>query len=526
MKQQYKIPSTVHTANNQLQGDLNAFTYPRISVVVPTRNEEKNLHYVLPYIPENVFEVILVDGHSTDNTIEVAKQLRPDIRVLHQVRRGKGDALRMGFAASSGDIIVMIDADGSTDPKEIPTFIAALLDGHDFAKGSRYIKGGGSHDITLVRNLGNSGLSLLVNMLFGAKYSDLCYGYNAFWRHCLDHINIDCDGFEVETQINIRAKKAGLDIVEIPSMERPRIFGESNLRAWRDGLRILKMIMKERMTTEQVTHHNVPILMYHSISEQATPRFKQFTVPQKVFAEQMEFLHTHGYTPITTTQYIQAKQQNYVGLPARPVIITFDDGFADFYSAALPILQQYGFSATLYVTTAYINGTSRWLQHEGEGERPMLTWEQLKEISDLGIECGGHSHTHPQLDTLTVAQARDEIIRNKQLLEEHLGRSITSFAYPFGYHTANIRKQVQEAGYTTACAVKHAMSTDATDPFALARWTVYPDTSLSDLDALLVGKHAMTFSTLYKRARTPVWQLARRSSATMARRFQGGLATR
>jgi glycosyltransferase involved in cell wall biosynthesis len=287
MKQQYKKPATALTQNNQHQEGLSSSTYPRISVVVPARNEARNLPYVLPDIPENVFEVILVDGHSTDNTIEVAKQLRPDIRVLRQIHHGKGDALRIGFAASSGDILVMIDADGSTDPKEIPAFIEALLDGHDFAKGSRYIKGGGSDDITLVRNLGNSFLSLLVNTLFGTKYSDLCYGYNAFWRHCLAHIQIDCDGFEVETQINIRVKKAGLDIVEVPSIERARIFGESNLHAWRDGWRVLNMIMKERMTTGAASHKG-SILMDHSTSDQAAPRFKQFVVPQKAFAAHKE----------------------------------------------------------------------------------------------------------------------------------------------------------------------------------------------------------------------------------------------
>jgi peptidoglycan/xylan/chitin deacetylase (PgdA/CDA1 family) len=265
--------------------------------------------------------------------------------------------------------------------------------------------------------------------------------------------------------------------------------------------------------------------MYHSISEQATPRFKQFTVPPKVFAEHMEYLHTHGYTPITATQYAEARKKKGKGLPARPVMITFDDGFADFYSAALPILQQYNFPATLYVTTAYIHSTSRWLFDDGEGERPMLTWDQLKEISDLGIECGGHSHTHPQLDTLTDTQVKEEIMRNKQLLEKHLNRPITSFAYPFGYFTANVRQQVQEAGYTTACAVKHAMSSDTSDPFALARWMVYPETTVHDLDAMLNNKNTATLSTLYKRARTPVWQIARRSSAAMTRYVEEGFAT-
>jgi len=221
------------------------YQYPRISVVIPTHNEAPNLVYVLPHIPSIVNEVILVDGHSIDDTIAVAQQLLPTIRVIKQEKKGKGDALRLGFAACTGDIIVMLDADGSTDPKEIPRFIDALIKGDDFAKGSRFLKGGGSHDITPLRSLGNYSLGLLVNIFFNAHYSDLCYGYNAFWRYCLDCIEIDCDGFEIETLINIRICKAKLKVVEIPSFERPRMFGQSNLRTFRDGWRVLKVIVKE-----------------------------------------------------------------------------------------------------------------------------------------------------------------------------------------------------------------------------------------------------------------------------------------
>jgi glycosyltransferase involved in cell wall biosynthesis len=164
------------------------------------------------------------------------------------VGKGKGDALRLGFAACSGDIIVMLDADGSADPCEIPKFVEALINGNDFAKGSRYLQGGGSYDLTGLRRLGNSGLSTLVNVLFGTKFSDLCYGYNAFWRYCLDYVEVDCDGFEVETLINIRMHKANFKIVEVPSFEQPRIYGASNLNTFRDGWRVLKTIVKERLT--------------------------------------------------------------------------------------------------------------------------------------------------------------------------------------------------------------------------------------------------------------------------------------
>ena len=221
--------------------------YPKVSVVVPARNEAQNLVHVLPYIPPSVYEVILVDGHSTDDTIAVAQQLLPTLKVIHQTGRGKGDALRLGFAACSGDIIVMLDADGSADPREIPRFVEVLVNGSDFAKGSRNIQGGGSHDLTRLRRLGNFGLRTLVNMLFGTKFSDLCYGYNAFWNYCLDRVEIDCDGFEVETLLNIRMHKANFKIVEVPSFEKPRVYGLSNLNTFHDGWRILQTILKERL---------------------------------------------------------------------------------------------------------------------------------------------------------------------------------------------------------------------------------------------------------------------------------------
>ena len=163
-----------------------------------------------------------------------------------QAGQGKGNALKAGFAACNGDIIVMLDADGSADPGEIPRFIAALMCGNDFAKGTRFLKGGGSQDITLLRRLGNHGFCWLVNLLFWIRFSDLCYGYNAFWRYCLDAIEIDCDGFEIETQISLRIHKAGLKIAEVPSFEHPRIHGQSKLRTFRDGWRVLRTILAER----------------------------------------------------------------------------------------------------------------------------------------------------------------------------------------------------------------------------------------------------------------------------------------
>jgi glycosyltransferase involved in cell wall biosynthesis len=218
---------------------------PRISVVIPTLNEAKNLPHVFAKLPSDIYEIVLVDGNSTDDTVEVARELYPDVRIVGQSGRGKGNALKAGFNACRGDIIVMLDADGSADGNEIPRFVEALVDGADFAKGSRFIQGGGSADITRLRRMGNAFLSGLVNLLYRTSYSDLCYGYNAFWASCLPVINVDCDGFEVETLINIRVAKAGLAVIEVPSFELDRIHGESNLRTFRDGFRVLKTIMGE-----------------------------------------------------------------------------------------------------------------------------------------------------------------------------------------------------------------------------------------------------------------------------------------
>ena len=237
----------------------NGLSSPTVSVVIPALNEERNLPHVFAALPAGITEVILVDGGSVDRTVAVARELRPDVVVVRQTRTGKGNALACGFAASTGDIIVMIDADGSTDPREIPLFVRQLTDGADFVKGSRFSLGGHSHDITPLRKLGNDGLNLVVNVLFGTKFTDLCYGYNAFWRSVVPALDLPDtrlpqpaggaklwgDGFEIETMINIRAAAGGLKVGEVGSIEHERIHGESNLNTFRDGFRVLRTIFSE-----------------------------------------------------------------------------------------------------------------------------------------------------------------------------------------------------------------------------------------------------------------------------------------
>ena len=218
----------------------------RVSVVIPTLNESANLPHVMSRLPAWVHEVIVVDGHSTDDTVAMARALWPSVRVILQDGKGKGNALGCGFAAAKGDIIVMLDADGSTDPAEIPEFVKPLLEGADFVKGSRRVDGGGSTDFSALRRRGNAVLTGLFNLAYRKQYTDLCYGYNAFWAHCLPHMRVDCSGFEVETLIHARIARAGLEVAEVPSMEHERLNGQSNLRTFRDGRRVLGTMVSGR----------------------------------------------------------------------------------------------------------------------------------------------------------------------------------------------------------------------------------------------------------------------------------------
>jgi glycosyltransferase involved in cell wall biosynthesis len=235
-------------------------SWPRISIVIPTLNEARNLPHVFKALPSDTHEVIVVDGYSVDDTLAVVRELKPEARIVMQTRRGKGNALACGCMAATGDIIALIDADGSNDAAEISRFVSVLLSGADFAKGTRFGQGGGSADITRLRRLGNRVLTVMVNLLYGARYTDLCYGFNVFWRRHLSAVGFDADtvgaidtrdqrwgdGFEIETLINIRIAAAKLAVVEVPSFEHARIHGVSNLSALSDGLRVLRTILRER----------------------------------------------------------------------------------------------------------------------------------------------------------------------------------------------------------------------------------------------------------------------------------------
>lgn len=249
---------------------------PTVTIVVPARNEARNLELVLPSLPD-VHEVLVVDGHSTDDTETVVRRTLPSARFLQQTRKGKGNALAVGFEHATGDVIVMFDADGSADAGEIASYVSTLVDGADFAKGSRVLGHGGSEDITWLRDLGNRALTTFTNVLFRTHYTDLCYGYNAFWRDILPSLAIPSsfgtdaqwgDGFEIETLINTRVAAAGMQIHEVPSVELERIHGESNLNTFRDGFRVLRTILSERFGRGRA-HVPVPSADHQSLPDEA-----------------------------------------------------------------------------------------------------------------------------------------------------------------------------------------------------------------------------------------------------------------
>jgi glycosyltransferase involved in cell wall biosynthesis len=229
-----------------------------VSVVVPTLNEEQNIVWVLERIPPSVDEVIVVDGRSTDGTVAAALRARPETIIVHERAPGKGAALLAGFARASGDYVVMLDADGSMHPAELSRYVALLDEGYDLVKGSRFMNSGGTTDISRVRSVGNRGLLGITNLLYGCRFTELCYGYMALRRDALPRLRLDAPGFEIETQIVTHALRARLRIAEVPSFEAERRFGESNLRTFRDGRRVLVSLVRARSTRWPAVAELVP----------------------------------------------------------------------------------------------------------------------------------------------------------------------------------------------------------------------------------------------------------------------------
>jgi len=214
----------------------------KVSAVIPTLNEEKNIARVLRELPKTINEIIVVDGHSKDRTVQIAKRF--GAKILYD-DIGKGSALRKGVEAASGDIVITMDADYSHKSSEIGLLIEGIKGGFDICMGSRFIQGGGTEDMPWYRRLGNKFFVFLVNLIWRMNYSDLCYGYRSFRKNCIKKLNLKSEGFGIEAEISIKAAKKGLAVLEVPSYEKKRKFGRGNLRTFRDGFIILKTIINE-----------------------------------------------------------------------------------------------------------------------------------------------------------------------------------------------------------------------------------------------------------------------------------------
>ncbi len=260
----------------------------------------------------------------------------------------------------------------------------------------------------------------------------------------------------------------------------------------------------------------VPILLYHSIADEPSSKFEDWTVPVKAFDQHMQYLAAQDYTTFTITELAQRMGNPQMPLPEKTVAVTFDDGLADFYTSAYPTLKRYHIASTMYVPTAYVGHTSRWLKREGMGDYPVMHWDQILELAGNGVEFGGHSHHHVQLDLMPHDEAQHEISRCRMEMEEHLKRPIETFAYPHGYYSAAVRELVVKTGYTSACGVKNALSSMDDDRFALARVIVTPRMNVEQLGRILSGR-TLAIAPGQERRRTRVWRHARSVMAQLDR---------
>ena len=238
----YPAVGTIRNEATGLSHHRPGFT---VSVIIPAKNEARNIAWVLEHMPLSVDEVIVVDGNSTDRTIEVARAIRPDVVIVSEPGRGKGTAMRTGFEVARGIFVVVLDADGSMDPRDIDLYVEQLAAGADLVKGSRYLTGGGSTDLTRVRSLGNRALLFASNLIYRQSFTELCYGFMALRTSRIPELRLEATGFEIETEIVTKAVRHGFAVAEVPSRESPRISGASNLHAFRDGIRIVRTILRE-----------------------------------------------------------------------------------------------------------------------------------------------------------------------------------------------------------------------------------------------------------------------------------------
>jgi peptidoglycan/xylan/chitin deacetylase (PgdA/CDA1 family) len=255
----------------------------------------------------------------------------------------------------------------------------------------------------------------------------------------------------------------------------------------------------------------VPILMYHEIAEPSLTR-SRLAVSPDAFAAQLEYLCQESFQTITMSELSAVLAGGGGQLPDRAVVLTFDDGYEDFHSTALPLLKRHGFTATVFVTTG-------WVQDAGPlsaGRRPgrMLSWSQIAEAVHAGIEVGSHSRRHPQLDQLPASMLREDLYSSKAQLEDKLGAAIPGLAYPYGYSNARVRQAARDIGYDYGCAVGNRLISAESDLHALPRLTVRRSTDMATFQQITSGPHAER-KFVKDRALTKGWAVARRIRAEL-----------
>ncbi|MEV0527328.1 polysaccharide deacetylase family protein [Streptomyces sp. NPDC050439] len=255
----------------------------------------------------------------------------------------------------------------------------------------------------------------------------------------------------------------------------------------------------------------VPILMYHSVAHEPTLETRELSVSPGAFTEQLELLGERGFTPLTTAGLAAIWRTPGRALPARPVLITFDDGYEGVHRHALPVLAKHGFASTLFVSTGWLRGA----HDTGGGLDVMLDWDQVRELAAAGTEIGGHSHTHPQLDQLADDDLWSELLRCREIVTDELGTRPASFAYPYGYSSRRVRNTVRGAGFSQSLAVGNGLARRAQGPYALQRVTVRRSTGIEEFARLVEGRSiALNFAR--DRAHTKGYAVVRR--ARQARR--------
>ncbi len=258
----------------------------------------------------------------------------------------------------------------------------------------------------------------------------------------------------------------------------------------------------------------VAVLMYHDVVDTRPGRaFRRYVVPPSLLDEHLDALAVAGYRTARASELVAGS--TVAG--DTTVVLTFDDAFASFASAVMPMIAAKKMCATVFVPTAYVGGTTEWLAPEGEGDRKLLDWPDLRDALAQGIEVGSHGHRHLEFDSIGLPELREELADSRKALEDRLGAPVSSLAYPFGYNDRAVREATREAGYLVACEVGYGLQPPGRDPLRVRRLLVGPDTTPEELLAL-VSEGRTTLAERARRAGGPAWRTYRRLLGARRRR--------